>query len=411
MRILYISQYFPPESGATQTRAFEMARNWVRLGHQVTMLAEFPNHPVGIIPPEYRGKFWEKDRLEGIDVVRVWVYTSPEKNFLTRMLFYISFMINAILAGLLAAREPFDLIYASSPPLFVGGAALALKFLRRAPMVFEVRDLWPESAIELGELSNNLAIRLATKLEEACYRAAVKIIVVTQPTLDHLLQRKVPEHKLLLVPNGTNVSMFKYSNEDRERIRNTLGIQDKFVAIYAGILGIAQGLDCIIEAANLAKSKKDIHFLVVGDGPKRVELENLAKQYGLTNITFLGNRPHREMPGLLSAADVALIPLRKLEIFSIVLPSKMFDAWACERPILLGVDGEARKILEACGGGLYVTPEDPGDLVLRLLELKNNPQDCQVMGKKARQYTETNFSRQQQAQNLIQILAGLTRLQ
>ncbi len=163
MRILYLSQYFPPEVGATQTRAHEMARNWVRLGHQVTMLTEVPNHPSGIIPPAYRGKLYERSQLDGIEVVRLWVAASPVKTFRSRMAFYLSYMASAALGGLFE-RGPFDLIYATSPPLFVGGAALAISYLRRIPLVFEVRDLWPESAVVLGEIKSQRAIALATRL-------------------------------------------------------------------------------------------------------------------------------------------------------------------------------------------------------------------------------------------------------
>ena len=172
MRILYLSQYFPPEVGATQTRAYEMARYLVSTGHQVTMLTEVPNHPSGIIPPEYRGKLWERANLDGIDVIRVWVKASPNKTFSTRMAFYLTYMINAALARLLLARDRYDVLVATSPPLFVGGAALALSVLRRTPMVFEVRDLWPESAVALGELSDSRAVALAGKLEKMCYNRA-----------------------------------------------------------------------------------------------------------------------------------------------------------------------------------------------------------------------------------------------
>jgi glycosyltransferase involved in cell wall biosynthesis len=318
-------------------------------------------------------------------------------------------MINAALAGLFAAKGQYDLIYATSPPLFVGGAALTLSFLRRIPMVFEVRDLWPESASALGELNNKYAIALATKLEEACYRNAQKVIVVTQSVFKRLQQRKIPEEKLILISNGANVDMFRFSQENRDSLRSKYGLHGKFVAIYAGILGVAQGLEVVIQAAKILGGDPDIHFLIVGDGPKRLELESSAERLHLRNLTFTGHLPLEEMPGLLSAADVALIPLRKLDIFTGVLPSKMFDAWSCERPILLSVDGEARKVLEACSGGRYVSPENPQELSQGILDLKENPQTARAMGEAGRQYTVKNYSRKKQAEELIAILAGLTR--
>src|SRR5574342_1417632 len=179
MRILYLSQYFPPEVGATQTRAYEMARGLVRAGHQVTMIAEVPNHPSGIIPPRYRGKLYERSLWYGIEVIRVWVKASPVKNFRGRMAFYLSYMLMAALAGLSLARGKYDVIYTTSPPLFAGAAGLTLSYLRRIPLVFEVRDLWPESAVALGELRHPRAIKLAELLEKRCYQRARAIVVVT----------------------------------------------------------------------------------------------------------------------------------------------------------------------------------------------------------------------------------------
>ncbi len=209
MRILYLSQYFPPEIGATQTRAYEMATGLIRAGHQVTMLTEAPNHPAGIIHPAYRGRFWVRENLNDIDVIRVWVKTSPVKTFRNRMAFYLSYMFNAILAGLFLAQGRYDVIYATSPPLFVGIAGVILSFLRRTPLVFEVRDLWPESAVALGELENPRAIKLATQLEQACYRQARAIVLTTQEMKDHLAHRGIPQEKMYIIRNGANPELFR----------------------------------------------------------------------------------------------------------------------------------------------------------------------------------------------------------
>jgi colanic acid biosynthesis glycosyl transferase WcaI len=407
MRILYLSQYFPPEAGATQTRAYEMARNLVRLGHAVTILAEVPNHPSGIIPPEYRGKLVERSRLEGIDVIRVWVKASPIKSFRNRMLFYLTYMFNASLAGLLLARGRYDLIYASSPPLFVGGAALAVSYLRRIRMLFEVRDLWPESAVALGELSNRRAVAWATRLEEACYRRAVAIVVVTEGIRQRLLQRGLPESKLHLVPNGANVDVFRFAPHERVRLRRELGLEEKFVVIYAGIHGVAQGLETLLEAARQLQPDAQVHFLLVGDGPKKAEIASLAAEWKLSNLTLMDEQPRLAIPALLSAADASVIPLRKLEIFKGALPSKMFDGWACERPVLLSVDGEARQVMEAAGGGIFVNPQDADALVQAILELRDNPELGRQMGLRGRRYTEGHYSRQSQAEKLAGIMQAV----
>jgi colanic acid biosynthesis glycosyl transferase WcaI len=407
MRILYISQYFPPEAGATQTRAYEMARNLVRLGHQVTMLAELPNHPSGIIPPEYRGKWVKRADLEGIDVIRVWVKASPVKGFRQRMLFYLSFMLSATLAGLFLARGHFDLIYATSPPLFVGGSALLISILKRIPFVFELRDIWPESAIALGELSNPRAIQWATWLEETCYRRAKKVVVVTQGIRSSLVQRGIAPEKIAVVPNGANTELFQYRPGARDQVRSQLNLAGKFIAVYAGIHGIAQGLETVLEAARLLKEHPGVHILLIGDGPKKKHLLDLTRQLELPNVTFLPEQPRELIPDYLSAADVALIPLRKLEIFSSALPSKMFDAWACQLPVLLSVPGEARQLMESCHGGLFVPPEDPLALRDGILTCQKEPHLIKKWGENGRLFTQANYSRQALAGELAMLLTSL----
>jgi len=409
MRILYLSQYFPPEAGATQTRAYEMAHNWIHLGHSVTMLTEFPNHPSGIIPTRYKGKVFERAELDGIEVIRVWVKASPIKNYKNRMWFYLTYMLNAILAGLFLAHGKYDFLYATSPPLFVGGAALVISFLKRIPMVFEVRDLWPESAIALGELTNARAISMASWLEEQCYRRSVQVVVVTQGIFDRLDQRGIPVQKLISIPNGANTEMFKFQPSERERLRSELNLHGKFIAIYAGIHGLAQGLETIIEAARLLQSTTEVHFLLIGDGPKKGEIVSLAKEFNLPNLTLLPEKPRQEIPGYLSAADVALVPLRKMEIFKGALPSKIFDAWSCERPVLLSIDGEARVIVESVHGGQYITPEDPAAMANVIVQLMDRPNELKAMGKNGLNYTVQTHSRKALAEKLITHLQTVIR--
>jgi glycosyltransferase involved in cell wall biosynthesis len=407
MRILYLSQYFPPEAGATQTRAYEMAHNWVLLGHSVTMLTEFPNHPSGVIPPQYKGKFIERTVMDGIEIIRVSVKASPVKNFRNRMLFYLSYMFNAILAGIFLAHERYHLLYASSPPLFVGGAAFVLSYIKHLPLIFEVRDLWPESAVAIGELSNPRVISLATKLEEMCYHGAKLVVVVTQGIYNRLLQRGISPEKLIVVRNGANIDMFTYIKSERERIRREMGLEDKFIAIYAGIHGLAQGLETIIDTARVLQGNPRIHFLLVGDGPKKQEILALAKDNNLLNLTFVPEKPRELMPAYLSASDIALVPLRKAEIFKGAFPSKIFDAWACERPVLVSIDGEARQVVEAVNGGVYIAPEDTQAMAETLINLLDSPKELDAMGKNGREYTLQNHSRKVLAEKLISYLEKL----
>lgn len=411
MHILYLSQYFPPEVGATQTRAYEMARGLVAAGHRVTMLTEVPNHPSGIVPPHYRGKWVEHSTLDGIDVLRVWVKASPVKNFKSRMAFYLSFMANATLVGALKARGPFDVVYATSPPLFVGAAGLALHGLKRAPFVFEVRDLWPESAVALGELSSPRAIAWAGKLEELCYNRASRIVVVTEGIRQRLLSRGYPAGKLALIPNGANTELFQRQPAlgAQFRVEHDL-TQGAFVAIYAGIHGIAQGLETVLHAADLLRHEPDVRFVLVGEGPVKAELQALRAELGLDNVLLLPEQPRSAMPAILSAADAAIVPLRKLDLFQGALPSKMFDAWACELPLLLSIDGEARRTLEAADGGIYVPPEDVAALAAAIRALAAQPDRGRSLGQNGRRYTEQHHSRQAQARQLERLLQETGRL-
>jgi len=409
MRILYLSQYFPPEVGATQTRAYEMARYLVSAGHHVTMLTEVPNHPSGIIPPQYRGKLWERSDLDGIDVIRVWVKASPNKTFSTRMAFYLTYMINAALAGLLLARGRYDVLVATSPPLFVGGAALALSVLRRTPMVFEVRDLWPESAVALGELSDSRAVALAGKLEKMCYNRARRLVVVTEGIRRRLAERGFSD-KLALIPNGANTDLFRPDPAAGAALRVELGLADRFVVLYAGIHGIAQGLETALEAAQqlqAARPSGDIQFVFVGEGPKKAELLAMRERLGLANVMMLPERPRSDMPAFLSAADVALVPLRRLELFEGALPSKMFDAWACGCPLILSIQGEAQQVLERADAGLFVEPENAGQMAQAILRLKDDPALLRRYRDNGRRFVEEGYSRQRLAARLEGLLLAV----
>ncbi len=406
MRVLYLSQYFPPEVGATQTRAHEMAAGLIQAGHQVTMLTELPNHPEGIIRPPYRGRLWVREPFDGIDVVRVWVKAAPVKTMRTRLAFYISYMVNATLAGLLLARGHYDVLYATSPPLFVGAAALALSLLRRIPMVFEVRDLWPESAVALGELANPRWIRWATWLEERCYHHARRIVVVTHGIRHRLIERSVPADRLVLIPNGANTDLFSAQPAEGQARRQELGLDRHFVVIYAGILGIAQGLETVLHAAQLLQDNPSIRFLLIGDGPCKSELLRIKEEWKLSNVTMLDAQPRVAIPAYLSAADIALVPLRRVDIFQGAVPSKLFDAWACACPVLLSIGGEAQQIVERAQGGVFVPPESPAELAEAIRALAADRARCRKYGLNGRRFVEQHYSRQAQARMLVELLAG-----
>ncbi len=408
MRILYFSQYFPPEVGATQTRAYEMSRYLAEQGHSVTVITEIPNHPSGIIPQAYKGRLSERRKESGVDVLRLWVWASPEKTFKSRMRFYLSYMGMAALAGSLL-RGKYDVVIATSPPLFVGTAGLFVAIVRRIPFVFEVRDLWPESAVALGELSSKKAIRLAGKLEALLYWRASRVICVTEGICSRLLQRGVPERKVALIPNGANTDLFTYNETSAQSLASTFGLDGKFVALYAGIHGIAQGLETVLEAAHILRGRDDIVFLFVGEGPKKVELLQRKETMGLPNVLFLPEVPTLEMPGYLSMAGCAIVPLRDEALFRGALPSKMFEAWSCGRPVVLSVAGEAAGLLTKAGGGIVVTPEHPREMADAILHLAENRQDATQMGQSGAAFVRSYYSRRDQARKLENLLQSLVR--
>jgi glycosyltransferase involved in cell wall biosynthesis len=403
MNILYISQYFPPEIGATQSRAYEMAKNLIEAGHRVTVMTEVPNHPSGIIPSAYRGRLRVDETYDGIPVVRSWVYARPEKTFKTRMQFYLSFMGMTVLNSLFLRSGKFHAVFATSPPLFVGLAGLSIARMRRIPFFFEVRDLWPESAVDLGQLGNQKYIDYGHAIANLCYRKARGIVAVTNGIKERLKQKGIPEGKLFLIKNGTNPERFRYIHDPG--LEKKLGWTGKFVVLYAGVHGVAQGLETVLGAAERLVDHPTIHFVFIGEGPVKPRLMARAMSEKLPNVEFLPEVPSDEICRFISLAAVCLVPLKKIPLFQGALPSKIFDCWACGKPLLISVDGEARREVEAAGGGVFVEPENSEALSDAILTLRNSPNKGKEMGENGRRYIyEKGYIRSLQAEKLSRII-------
>ena len=412
MRILYLSQYFPPEVGATQTRAYEMAQGLLRAGHQVTMLTEVPNHPEGVIRPEYRGRFWVRETLDGIDVIRVWVKTAPVKTMRTRLAFYISYMLNAALAGLLLARGRYDVIYATSPPLFVGGAALALSYLRRIPLVFEVRDLWPESAIDTGVLTSRALIWLSYRLEELAYRRAAWVNVLTPAFERALVETKgVSPKRISMIPNGADLDIMKPGPKDNH-VRKRLGLQDKFVVSYFGAHGRANRVGQLLDVAERLKgTHPDVRIMLVGDGMEKPMLVEDARRRNLDNVIFVDAVPKDEVCDYINASDICTAVLMKNDTFKTVYPNKVFDYMSCRRPVIVAIDGVARKLVADAGAGLYAEPENPEAFIEALLKLKGAPDLTRQMGDSGYIHARDTYSRESMAGKYLDVLKRLATAQ
>lgn len=412
MRILYVSQYFPPEMGAPAARVYELSRYWVAAGHEVTVLTGFPNHPTGVLAPEYR-RWWRRgtmrEQVDGIDVVRTWLYPAPNRRPWERIVNYTSFFMSAALRGL-ALRRP-DVVIATSPQLLVGLAGWWLARMKRCPFVFEVRDLWPESLVASGVGHDRSAlIRTLRWLAGFLYRRAQRIVVVTEALKEELISRwGVPESRIAVVENGVDIDRFK-PQTDRDALRRQLGLDGRFVAAYIGTLGYAHGLETVLRAAERVSAMgcRDVLFLLVGEGADKERLQNMAAQARLENVRFMDQQPREVMPSLINAADVCLVLLRRAPVFRTVLPSKMLEFMACGRPVVLGVDGYARGLLERGQAGVYIEPEDVEGLTAAVVELARDPERRRQLGENGREFVATHFSRAGSAQRYLRILETLT---
>lgn len=407
LRILLLSQYFHPEVGATQTRIWEFARHLAARGHDVTVVSEFPNHPHGKIPESYRGKWFEEERLDGFDVLRVPVWTSEKKTFLTRLFFYASFAITSVLLAALRLRGRFDVVFATSPPLPVGAAGWLLARIKRARFVLDVRDLWPEAARSLGELSNPRLIRLASALADFLYRHADATTTVTRGFLHHIEER-AGTGRVHLVTNGTVPEIFDPNRRD-PTLRARLGLEGRFVCTFAGTMGIAQGLTHLADVAGELRDDPRIAFLFIGTGPVRKQLEERVAECRLDNVVFHDQVPLHEITPFLNASDVLLVPLKNDPVFQTFVPSKMFDCLACEKPVVLGVPGEARALLEESGGGLYAEPENPREWASAIRRLARSPTEVESMGRRGRAWVLERYTRSAQAGVLEEILRTTRR--
>jgi glycosyltransferase involved in cell wall biosynthesis len=405
MRVLFLTQFFPPEVGATQTRMHHFARRLTENGHQVTVITEVPNHPKGIVFEGYRGRAVQRTVEDGIEIIRAWVYTSPRKTFTRRVLFYNTYMVNAVLAGLLLGRRRYDVIFATSPPLPVAVSAYALSRLRHCPFIMDVRDIWPAVGVILGEIRGQAVIRAAEKLERFLYTQAAAITCVTQSFVRDVIGKGAKPAKVHFLPNGTIPELFNPDRVNGE-LRRLLGMTGKFVVGFCGNHGVAQGLPEILEAARLLKEHDEFRFLFIGEGPVKARLLEMKARYDLDNVLMLPQVPISDITPYINAADVMLVPLKRDDIFTAFIPSKMFDFMACGKPIILSVDGEARAILKESAGGIYVEPDNPRALASLLLTLSHDRQRLEDMGRRGCEYVRRHYLRDEQAKTLEQILTA-----
>ncbi|HXH06591.1 MAG TPA: sugar transferase [Vicinamibacterales bacterium] len=409
MRILYVSQYFPPEMGAPAARVHGLAKHWVELGHQVTVLTGFPNHPTGVVAPAYRSALRRgtmRERLDGIEVVRTWLYPAPNGRLLDRTVNYASFCLSACIRGIVLRRP--DVVIGTSPQLLVGLAGWWISRIKRCPFVFEVRDIWPEAILAAGVGREDSAyIRTLSRVASFLYRRADLIVTVTYAAADRLARLNgVPPRKIRVLENAVDTSMFR--PVDSARVRAELGLDGRFVVSYIGTLGHSQGLETLVRAAARLETRlRDALFLVVGEGVDKDRLVRLARELGLTNVRFMDQQPRERVRDLVCLSDVCLVHLRNSEVFDTAVPSKMFEFMACARPLILGVGGEAKAIVTRAGAGLCIEPGSVDDLVRAVERLHADPSLRSALGRNGREFVVRHYSRREKALQGLAILEEL----
>jgi colanic acid biosynthesis glycosyl transferase WcaI len=407
VNILYVSQYFPPEMGAPSARASELAFHWARARHRVTVLTGFPNHPTGTVPEKYRAPFRRliyREKFQNVDVLRTWLLPFPNRKAWERMLNYSSFCLSSAISGLRISSP--DIVIGSSPQLLVALSAYWLSRAKRVPFIFEVRDLWPESlaAVGIGGETSFLH-RALRKIAAFLYRQADHIVVVTPAFRQHIIANyRVPSSKISVIANGVETGHFSPNVVDAT-LRHSLGIQSKLTICYIGTMGMAHGLETLVEAARLLQAPHpEITFLVVGEGAEKQRVIARAHAQGLTNILFLDQQSRDRIPHYINASDAALVLLRKSNVFKTVIPTKMLEFMSCARPLIVGVDGEARRLVEAAQAGICFEPGNPEALSHAVLRLAAEPSLRQAYGRNGRRYIVEHLSRAQTALDYLDLL-------
>ncbi len=399
MNILFLTDNFPPEFNAPATRTFEHCRHWVRQGAQVTVITCFPNFPRGKVFEGYKNKWKQVEYIDGIRVIRTWSYITPNTGFIKRTLDFLSFSITSFLAGLFVQC---DLIIATSPQFFTAVSGCALGFFKRKPWIMEVRDLWPESIKAVEAINSNRLISILEKVELFLYRNARKVVVVTDSFKANLTGRGIPPEKIYIIKNGVDLSVFRPIPKNTALARELL-LENKLVFGYVGTHGLAHGLDFIVRSIEKIRDSQ-IHFLFIGDGAAKTSTVALAKELGLQNITFLEPVSKSEIQSYLSIVDVALVPLKKSPTFQSVIPSKIFESVAMNIPILLGVDGEIRSIVESYKSGLYFEPENEGAFILKIHEMKDLLNHDRNYFDEGCQKMASDFDRRNLATRMLQVV-------
>lgn len=403
MKILFLTHYFPPEGNAPASRTYDNCKRWVQEGHDVTVLTCAPNVPDGKVYEGYQNRLKQEETIDGIRVVRVWTFIAPNKGSVRRTINYLSYFASALIAGAFEKRP--DVLVCTSPQFFCGLAGVILARLRKLPAVLEIRDIWPESIQAVGAMRKSWATRLLERLELFMYRSANQIVTVGKGYREKLLERGVPADKIEIITNGADLEFYRPGDPD-PAFRKKYGLDGKFVLAYVGTIGMASGLDVVLEASRkLAEMGDDsLRFVLAGDGAERERLQQIVKEEDLSHVILTGRLAKAQIPTLLRSVDGCFIHLRKSDLFTTVLPSKMFEAFATARSVVLGVDGNAREILEEAGAGIFIEPGNADALIAAARKLRDEPRLRSTYEENGLAYVRKKFNRDDLAKDYLRLL-------
>lgn len=394
MKLLIVTQYFPPEVGAPQNRLFELSQRLLKEGVDVHILTSMPNYPVGEVFDGYKNKKYLFEDMDGLKVTRSSIYATSSKSIVKRLRNYFSFVFSSYRIGKKHINDNFDFVLCESPPLFLGMSAYRLSKRFKAKFIFNVSDLWPESAEKLGLVTNKFFLGLAYRLEKSLYKKADLVTGQTQGIVKSINER-FPSVKTYWLPNGVDLDYFDPDKIKAKELPSSYQFKDEdILLLYAGILGHAQGLEVILKAADKLKADTRVKFLIVGSGPLKNDLIQLKEDLKLENVFFMDIVPKVEMPSLIQAVDIALVPLKKLDLFKGAIPSKIFENCAMKKMLLLGVEGEAKELfIDKGNAGLFFEPEDETSLASQIEKIANNPESIKTFGESGRAFVNEYFNR------------------
>ena len=403
MKVLLIHQAFVSPNDAGGTRHYELAKRLVDTGGEFAIVASDLNYLSGrkIKSPPAEG-----ENYSGVQVRRAWTYSAIHRSFTWRVFSFLTFMVTSVWTAL--SIKNVDLVIGTSPPIFQAVSAWVISVLKWRPFLLEIRDLWPEFAVDMGVLKNPVLIWLARRLERFLYARANHLLVNSPAYRDYLIGLGIPKHKISFIANGVDPDMFLVENTTGG-LRSEYDLTQKFLVTYAGAMGMANNLEVVLEAAQLLEDVPEIHFLLVGDGKDRTKLEQLAADMGLANVTFAGSRPKSQMPAVLAESNVCLAVLRDIPMFRTTYPNKVFDYMAAARPLVLAIDGVIRQVVEAADGGIAVPPGDPQAMAEAVRKLHSDPDRSLQMGLSGRDYVVKFFDRNQQAQQFGELVHSVAQ--